>query len=31
MVFSSHLFLFWFLPVALCIYYAVREGRVMPY
>lgn len=26
MVFSSHLFLFWFLPVALCIYYAVR-GR----
>ena len=26
MVFSSHLFLFWFLPIALCIYYAVR-GR----
>lgn len=26
MVFSSHLFLFWFLPLALCLYYAVH-GR----
>lgn len=24
MVFSSHLFLFWFLPLALCLYYAVH-------